>query len=547
MLGVLPTEIILIICSFLPLRQIQRLPQLSRAWQAFVEGNGSEIYRAVALLHDFVPQNITLDDAEELHLWLQNMESWKELCYRFYRLERRWEGYDQPEVSYEPLSLRAPVWRFKLDEEQQTIITTHFDGGLRVRVMDSQASMVPAVHTPTILWEIPHRLVQPYAHCEFTDGFLIFTRRGNTVEVWRRKRDAKADPCPGTLFGDSIQRLAASVAIQTQLSISEDDRGAFVPWTTIRPPNNLRALRATSSKLLLASVDAQEAYLYNLPSGTLKQTVPFLKTTEEPRMEVTYVELSRRHAFICSLIDVHVIPLDPDNDRTALKFPSQIHGFHEFCDNNAYRLEYHDSENRPIYLKPRSEYHSTECVCRKSSKMTEQSPTRSFTAVHVSPCGKHFVTTDEKGFVCIVRNFEEVLRNNGSLLENIIVVDMRHPVMNLAFEDDKRISVFVQGQGVFLIPMTSTDQCSIETYDGESIGCIRLLHLITPAMYNHLRADNTERIIFSSCLQMTYSELWYTWTEMEDRMELEIAEHFLQRVKFALEPESKSSNRQWST
>lgn len=63
--------------------------------------------------------------------------------------------------------------------------------------------------------------------------------------------------------------------------------------------------------------------------------------------------------------------------------------------------------------------------------------------MHVSPCGKHFVTTDELGYVCIVRNFEEAIRCNTPLQDYLTVIDMGYPVMNLALEDDKRIVVYV--------------------------------------------------------------------------------------------------------
>jgi hypothetical protein len=64
--------------------------------------------------------------------------------------------------------------------------------------------------------------------------------------------------------------------------------------------------------------------------------------------------------------------------------------------------------------------------------------------VHVSPCGSHFATIDQEGCLCIVRNFEKALRDNGSLLENTTILDMDQPITNLAFEDDKRIVVYVQ-------------------------------------------------------------------------------------------------------
>ena len=73
----------------------------------------------------------------------------------------------------------------------------------------------------------------------------------------------------------------------------------------------------------------------------------------------------------------------------------------------------------------------------------------SISSVHVSPCGSHFVTVDERGCLCIVRNFEKALHDGVSLLEDITILDMRRSIVNLAFEENKRIVVYVRVSAIF--------------------------------------------------------------------------------------------------
>jgi len=340
-----------------------------------------------------------------------------------------------------------------------------------------------------------------------------------------KKRDSKVDPPTCLLYSDETQKRANRNTHTSNLSASMDDRGAFVPWTTIIPPSPVRALRAVNSSLLLASSAAQEGYLYDLPTGSLKQTISFRRRTDEPPIEVFYVELGMRHIFICSLRNVLVLPLQEANTQT-LEFPKQIPNFHEFCNNYAYRIEY--SQDEPTYLRdPLDNGIFFECVCERRTRETlEDSQTeRNFTAVHVSPCGKHFVTTDELGYICIVRNFEEAIRHNTPLQDYITVIDMGYPVMNLALEDDKRIAVYVDRRGIFVINLATQDAAPIDTYTMERMDRPHVLH----ARY----CDSTEAVQFCSCLQLTRSEVWYSWTEMHDRPELGVAHNFLRCLSFA--------------
>ena len=56
---------------------------------------------------------------------------------RWFRLERSWEGRDPkaPIIKMMPCT-GTDVHRFKLDEENRLVVTTHRNGGLRVSCMD---------------------------------------------------------------------------------------------------------------------------------------------------------------------------------------------------------------------------------------------------------------------------------------------------------------------------------------------------------------------------------------------------------------------------
>lgn len=215
----------------------------------------------------------------------------------------------------------------------------------------------------------------------------------------------------------------------------------------------MRALRLVNSTLLVTSAIAQEAYLYDVISGRHKQTISFRDSYDSPVL-VNYVELGSRHIFVCTVQDVLVYPLDASDSQTLLKFPSQVEGFCEFYKTQAFSVDpgfvvapkstlINCSLNRGVRDTPtlhEREFQAGTIVPYYID--TGHSP--SISTVHVSPCGSHFVTIDDRGGLCIVRNFEKALRNGVSLLENITIFDMARPILNLAFEDNKRIVVYVE-------------------------------------------------------------------------------------------------------
>jgi hypothetical protein len=286
-------------------------------------------------------------------------------------MERRWEGHGHARFSVVAAPGEA-MWRFKVDGEQRTIITTHFNGGLQVSAIDEDTVLwsLPSVSfklAPRIISSLLQFLqkseVCTFAHCEYSDGFLVFTREDETLDIWRRTRDARAKPRPITAEPDARQERANGVAWQSALSASDNDRGAFVPWTSISPPTAIRALRLVHSTLLVASESAQEAYLYDVQSRRLKQTISFRNPHNSP-VQVNYVELGSRHIFVCTMHNVLVYPIDANDSQTSLKFPSQIEGFHEFYETQAFLVDY--GPNVPINSNAEGRSTLVECSVEQS-------------------------------------------------------------------------------------------------------------------------------------------------------------------------------------
>ncbi|KAF8586243.1 hypothetical protein K439DRAFT_1341202 [Ramaria rubella] len=371
MLGVFPTEIILTVLSFLPLRQLHCLPQTSKEWNAFLHDNESSVYHFAAILHGFVSAHTSFRDARASNVpWLDDVQCWKDLCFKFYNRERRWEGNGlaRSAVTY---AAGESVWHFKIDEEQRTVITTHLDGGLRVS----------GIEDDRILWFLYPSEVHVYAHCEYASGFLVVTRMGQELEVWRRKRDFQTIPNHNL---HTHQQISHSLSRQSELSVSQNDRGAFLPWKIIRAPNTVRALRLVHSTLLVASEAAQEAYLYDLNDTTNwrpKQTIS-LSSPDSPRaLEISYIDLSPRNIFVCSTEDVLVYALDTTNAQASLKFPSQVRVFNELYETRAYRVSY--SPDGPAYVPGGTKSSSLqECSLdlTRLVRRTQSDPIRNFHA-----------------------------------------------------------------------------------------------------------------------------------------------------------------------
>jgi hypothetical protein len=159
--------------------------------------------------------------------------------------------------------------------------------------------------------------VRRYAHVEYSNGFIIFDRQGESVEVWRRYNDARLDEDPERHANpDQFQLDSFAQAYKKCMDDSHSEherhRGTFVPYAVLQQPQPTRAYRFVYPTLLLASSDTWLAFLWDVPSCSLTQTINISPSNRldgthptqlDPEVEhtfITYVEQSERHIFICT-------------------------------------------------------------------------------------------------------------------------------------------------------------------------------------------------------------------------------------------------------
>lgn len=257
------------------------------------------------------------------------------------RLETAWMGNDNMEVNTIVFSndvgdVTLPVHRFKIDEDENFVISTSSDGGLVVRDLDTHKLlfMLPVVRNmlecvwPACLARLQDR-VRAYAHVEYSNGFFIFDRQREEVEVWRRSNDARLDEDHSRLANpDPFQLESLHQAYKRcpddLTSEYERHRGTFVPYAVLHQPQPTRAYRFVYPTLLLASSASWQAFLWDVPSSSLSQTIDItppnrstpphhltpLQLLTEPSF-ITYVEQSEKHIFICTRFNLLIFTREP--------------------------------------------------------------------------------------------------------------------------------------------------------------------------------------------------------------------------------------------
>ena len=79
----LPTELAIIILSYLPFNSLSRLQLICKSWSDFCTLHESTIYRNAACLHTYIPHPTTmLNELSSLYSQraLEDVKTWKELC-----------------------------------------------------------------------------------------------------------------------------------------------------------------------------------------------------------------------------------------------------------------------------------------------------------------------------------------------------------------------------------------------------------------------------------------------------------------------------------
>jgi hypothetical protein len=167
--------------------------------------------------------------------------------------------------------------------------------------------------------------VRPYAHCEYTQGFIVFDRLDGNKEVWRRLSDFPSFTSGAFNAAQDYQKYVntkahpltamrrageAAEANQLALLLSSDShgphqqrRGFFKPWAYLTLPDNDsgRAYRLADN-FILGVASRERVYLFDVRSGELVQTIDNIqgevRAPLAPSIETLSASLQRRVGLI---------------------------------------------------------------------------------------------------------------------------------------------------------------------------------------------------------------------------------------------------------
>ncbi|EEB90752.1 hypothetical protein MPER_11000, partial [Moniliophthora perniciosa FA553] len=460
MLEKLPAEVILLILATLSISSIHSLRLTSKTWNNFLQTNEDTVYHAAAVVHGYIDS--TSEGFDRLPCLYSSRitaglrENWKTFCRRRTQLEKSWKGLAPSRLAKYPASGKS-VHRIKVDEVHGFIITSYTSRtfgtmGLLVSDMNKDRSYI-----------------KEYAHIEYQTEYLIFDRLGGRKEVWRLA--TISDPSPPTQSQlpppppyPQQNQLTASLAAAAEYAHTYP-HGHFVPHALLQFPRPTRAFRFIYPTLLVGGWD--EAYCWDVPtrtlvqtiSGTQEPTVPVNSSEEEgesivldPLGEINYVEVSAKHVFICGSNTLRIFDrqtsacvLDMPSTRRyygsrVVKVPGDAEGIATEEQGPPSFAALFDKQRswKQVGVKEES------VVSRLHSARLDPTPEDhrrahdEFVAVHVSPCGSHFVAMLCSSSLVIVQDFP--MMDRDALFERSIQVVLgtqNSPAKYLAYDRGK--------------------------------------------------------------------------------------------------------------
>lgn len=253
--------------------------------------------------------------------------------------------------------------------------------------------------------------------------------------MWRREADHISSPLPACAPSDEQLATKADAFAPSgppgPVSTADGTWGVFTPFCTLQTPRPTQATRFVYPTLAVVTGDGRNAYLFDVPTATLTQTInihpPGSTTTEEVR----YVEISARHVFICTSVGLRIISRRTGKvvcivDPAKMPLPD-LASLYASSWPHATAVEMFFS--RGI------------CGVGGANKTALRAPRTPFCAVHVSPCGNHFVSVTPTGYVLLVPNFEQAIKAEGdqaNLEGGGYVLKLSAGIVYMAF-DGKRI------------------------------------------------------------------------------------------------------------
>lgn len=326
----LPTELSLLVLSFLDPPSLCRCQEVCKAWQSLAVKDG--VWRSVALNLGYLPPGViraqdlceppadvrwcsntnaySLDyvkGVEPVHTQVRQGESvdypsllttssargyydglvsFQDLCIRKWRVDARWSATRehetgalwelQPEMRL--IDAAPPLVRPATDleeevveEEGRDVWRIKLDPVDRTIISTGQRGgvRVLCLDTKQVLWRLPQLATRQYPHVEFDRGFMVFDRMGHGhFEVWRAQRLAGAD----------------------------GQRGHFDHYATLASPRPPRALRFQYPNLVVATLDGH-LLTWDIVSKTVVQDIDLEDSVHKDN--VNYIDFDDEFIFLC--------------------------------------------------------------------------------------------------------------------------------------------------------------------------------------------------------------------------------------------------------
>ena len=157
--------------------------------------------------------------------------------------------------------------------------------------------------------------VHPYAHSEYENGYLVFTRSVDELEAWRLASDfVDGEPEVAPYAPpDAEQKRAYGFAAMIPTHLRCARHGHFRPWAKLSFPTLNRAHRLAYPMLLCAGIG--HIFLHDVRTGALVQTID----SDIVLQDIRWVDVNERHIFTCEPEALHVF--SRANGAEVLKIP----------------------------------------------------------------------------------------------------------------------------------------------------------------------------------------------------------------------------------
>ncbi|WWC60402.1 uncharacterized protein I303_102974 [Kwoniella dejecticola CBS 10117] len=340
-LTILGSSLFLQILSHLPLESLQTCLTVSKSWTGLISSSTTTLYRPLAHQIGLEPPRLAnLEETErntaQSSTWLApsdrgNSEEerpaggvdWKDIIRRQVVLQQNWRKGRAKGKWICPG--RNTVWRIKIDQEEETIITTSRIDGI----------LVSDLKTSEPLFE--YEEIGAYAHLEFVKGYAIFNSNDDrsfevhiTPSALSRLPPDRRRKLPPTTRSTTHGRGYSFTNEEHYEPLPSDSteippRGHLTYYKTLTPRTDCFAFRARVDKqytpeerLVFGTSSSEEAYIYDLQSESDEEMERFAYEPKD-RGRPNYIEFDDDHLYICHQFSVNVY--SRRTKRKLLTFP----------------------------------------------------------------------------------------------------------------------------------------------------------------------------------------------------------------------------------